>query len=172
MSRIGKKSQRSSFTLIELVLVILLISILTAISTPLFRRTFSDLIIKNAAFDLAKMVNYAQEMAIIEKVAYKMNFDFEGGKYWLTRYGPVEGPDGPSTGPDGSRYGKIEGRYGRDYFLPRGLGLSCDKEGIVFYPDGRSDEAEIKISDEKGETARFIRVKGFANRVKIVEVKE
>ncbi|MCQ9207713.1 MAG: prepilin-type N-terminal cleavage/methylation domain-containing protein, partial [Omnitrophica bacterium] len=101
---------RAGFTLIELVLVILLISILTAISTPLFRRTFSDIVLKNTAYDMAKVINYIGEMAIIEKVKYKLNLDFENGKYWITKYGLSE---------EGVVYGRVSGRYGKDFFLPR-----------------------------------------------------
>lgn len=152
---------RTGFTLIELILVILIISIITSLSLPLFRRTFSDLVFKNASFNMAQMINYAREMAIIEKKTYKLNMDSENNKYWITRYNPSAEEAG---------YEKIKGRYGKEHFMPRGLGLSFDKKEIIFYPDGRSDEAGIKISDEKTRETRILRVKGFGSRVKIEEI--
>ena len=158
----GRAAKRAlphtGFTLIELVLVILLISVLTAVSTPLFRRTFSDIVLKNAAYDMAKMITYTGEMAIIEKAKYKLNLDFENGKYWITRYGLSE---------EGAVYGRVSGRYGKDYFLPRGLSLSGALNSVVFYPDGRADEAKITIRDTKGGDGSVLEIKGFGSRVKI-----
>ena len=157
--QIGNRRPRNNtgFTLIELVLVILLISILTALSTPLFRRTFSDLILRNAALDMAKLINYAQEMAIIEKVNYKVNFNFEERKYWLTR-----------QKPEGVSYERIKGRYGKPFSLSRDLELSSDKEeGFILYPDGRSDKAKIEIRDKKNKWGRRLHVKGFGTQIEI-----
>lgn len=159
ISPIGKKTARSKgFTLIELVLVIILISVITALSAPLFSRTFSDLVIRNTALDMAKMINYAQEMAIIEKSNYKLNIDSEKAKYWITRYKPAE---------EGFLYERIKGRYGKMFFLPRGLALTCDKSGALFYPDGRSDKVEIKVRDKSSGETRIVKIKGFASRVQI-----
>jgi len=157
---IGKRSRcnKAGFTLIELVLVILLISIITALSTPLFRRTFSDLVIRNAALDMSKLINYAQEMAIIDKVPYNLNLDFETNKYWLTKYGETE---------EGLSYERIRGRFGKDFFLPRGLSLISEKSKIALYPDGRSETAQVKIVDEKAGEGRELHIKGFGNRIKI-----
>lgn len=152
----------AGFTLIELVLVVLLISVLTAISSPLFRRTFSDIVLKNAAYDMAKMITYTGEMAIIEKVRYKLNLDFENDKYWITRYGLSE---------EGAAYGRVSGRYGKDYFLPGGLSLSGALNSVVFYPDGRADEAKITIRDTEGKDGRVLGIKGFGSRVKIEKLK-
>lgn len=71
-----KRRSNSGFTLIELVLVIFLISILVALSTPLFKRTFTNLELKNVSFNIAKIISYAREMAIVERANYRINFDF------------------------------------------------------------------------------------------------
>ncbi len=144
----------TGFTLIELVLVILLISILIGLSTPIFRRTFSNLELKNTTYNISKMINYAEEMAIIDKVNYKINFDFEKGKYWITK------------GEE-----KIGGRYGRTFFLPRGLTFTGKREEITLYPDGSSGRAEIKIVDKTGEGYQ-LQIKGFGSRVQIEEIKK
>ena len=73
----------SGFTLLELTLVVLLIAVLIGLSTPLFRRTFSSIQIRNISFNIAKTVNYAQEMAIVEKVSYKLNFNYDEGSILL-----------------------------------------------------------------------------------------
>lgn len=152
----------TGFTLIELVLVIFLVSILVGLSTPLFRRTFSGLQLKDAAFNISKTVNYAQEMAIIERANYKINFDFEKGRYWLNKI------DRSGESPT---YKRIEGRYGRTYFLPKGLKLGGTSKEFVLYPDGHSDTGEIKIADRGGD-GYVVRIEGFAGRMKIEEIKK
>ena len=159
---VGAKKRQSSFTLIELILVILLISILIGLSTPLFKRTFSGLQLKNTTFNITKIINYAQEIAIVERVNYKVNFDFEEGNFWITKLD--ESGDIPV-------YKRIGGRHGRIFLLPRELIIAGKKEEIILYPDGRSDEVEIKIIDKSGES-RLLRVKGFGNQIEIEESKE
>jgi len=160
---LGSKLKKSGFTLIELVLVILLVSIITALSTPLFRRTFSDLTIKNASFDMGKMINYTQEMAIIDRVMYKLNLNFEKESYWITKETHSE---------EGVVYKRIKGRFGKIFILPRRFSLRSNKKEIVFYPDGRSDEAKIWIRDEESREERVIEVQGFGSRVTVEAVKK
>lgn len=159
---LGSKLKKGGFTLIELVLVILLVSIITALSTPLFRRTFSDLTIKNASFDMSKMINYTQEMAIIDRVTYKLNLSFEKKSYWITK---------ETSSEKGTIYKRIKGRFGKAFFLPRGYSLKSGKKELMFYPDGRSDEAKIRIRDEKSRNERIIEVKGFGGRVTVKAAK-
>jgi len=149
------------FTLIELILVILLISVLVGLSTPLFRKTFSALQIRNVVSNTTKIINYAQEMAIIEKTNYRANFDFEKEKYWLTKYVFSE---------NGSAYKKIGGKCGKTFSIPKGLTITGNDTEITFYPDGRSEKAEIRIID-KNKEGLLLRVKGFANRVEIKEIR-
>jgi len=164
-SQIGKKNPQTNhgFTLIELVLVILLISILTALSAPLFKRTFSDLVLRDASLDMAKVISYAREMAIIERVNYRLDLNFEERKYRITRYNP--------SGED-ARYEKIKGRHGKDFILASGLGLSAGENKLVFYPDGRSDKLTIKIRDGKTGEGRILEVKGFGSAVEIKRIKK
>ena len=156
--RARQPGARIGFTLIELVLVILLISILTGLSTPLFRRTFSDILLRNAAFDMSKLINYAQEMAIIDKLSYKLNLELEKNEYRLTRR---------NIAGEATSFETIKGRYGKVYSLPGDMELDCDKEEVLFYPDGRSDEVEIEIRDKKKGTGRKLTVKGFGAQLEI-----
>ncbi|MBL7156753.1 MAG: prepilin-type N-terminal cleavage/methylation domain-containing protein [Candidatus Omnitrophica bacterium] len=153
---------RAGFTLIELILVALLISILISLSTPLFRRTFSDIQLKNTAFNMARMINYMREIAIIERANYKLNLDHKKGTYWIMKL------DSFGEKPV---YKRIGGRYGRTFSLPEGLRFGDKVKKIVFYPDGRSNEAEIKIVDKNGE-GRILHVKGFGSEIEIKDIIE
>jgi len=164
MSRIGKsrRPNRAAFTLIELILVILIISILISLSSPLLKKRFSDLELQNTTFNLSGTINYAQEMAIVEKANYRLNFDFDKGRYWITKLGSTDDTD---------LYKRIGGRYGKVFFIPKGLTLSGKDNEITLYPDGRSSRAEIKIIS-KDRQGSVLRVKGFGSNVEIADIKD
>jgi len=151
-----------------LILVILLIAVITGLSIPLFRNSFADLNLKNASFNIAKIANYAQEMAIVERASYKLNFDLREGKFWLTR------DDVPDETPN---YERIKGSYGEDFSLSRGLEfIAFSSQGqqslnygeVFFYPDGRCSRGQITIVNKKGQE-RILSLEDFGSRVSIEE---
>jgi len=156
MKRKNNFSQKG-FTLVELILVILLVSVIVGISTPLFRRTFSGLELKNSSHNIVKLINYVQEMSIIDKLSYKINFAFDQGTFWITR-----------RGEDTEIFEKLVGKYGRIFSLPRGISISGEKQAITFYPDGRCDGGELTLSEKNGQTL-VLSVKGFGSRVEVKE---
>lgn len=162
---IGKKGHRNNhhkaFTLIELVLITLIILILIGLSTPLFRRSFSDLTLKDSSYTISKLINYGQEKAIIERKNFKMHFNFQDRNYGLLE---LDNSTEPPT------YKRIGGRFGRTFTLPQGILFKGSKNEVIFYPDGHSDEGNIDIFNTKGEGYRIM-IKGFGSRVEIKEVK-
>jgi len=151
---------QQGFTLLELVLVISLILLIAGFSGPLFRRTFSDLELKNTVYNLSKIINYAQEMAIIERTNYKIIFNDEENKYWLTK---LDTKDAESI------YKRIGGKYGRTFRLPESFTLFYEKEYVTLYPDGQADKYKIKIFDKSGHGYE-LNVKGFGNQVVTEEI--
>jgi len=157
--RVQKKA--FGFTLIELAIVVLLISVLVGLSTPLFRRTFSDIELKNSSYDIAKLINYAQETAVIEKANYRMNFDTDRGKYWLTKLDLSE---------ESPRYKRLKDKYGRVFSAPEGSILRIKHNEITLYPNGRSDAAELVIAN-KNQEGYVLRVKGSGSNILIERFK-
>jgi Tfp pilus assembly protein FimT len=155
-----KKAKSNAFTLIELTLVTLLLLVLIGLSIPLFKNTFSDLALKNSSFDISKLINYAQEMAVLERKNFRITFDFQKGKYQLFE---IDGSANPPV------YKKVRGRFGRQFGLPQGASLTGSSNGIRFYPDGHCDELKLNvlIKDEGYSLA----VKRFGNVVEVKEVK-
>jgi len=152
--------KNKGFTLIELVLVVFLISVLVALSTPLFKRTFTDLQLRNTVYNVTKTINYAREMAIIERSNYKINFNFKKGEYWITRL--------HRTG-EKSIYKRTGGRYGRIFSLPEGIYFNARDDEMLFYPDGRAEEIELKIygKDKKG---YLLKIKSFGKGVELRKI--
>ncbi|MDO8524986.1 MAG: hypothetical protein Q7S07_00670 [Candidatus Omnitrophota bacterium] len=159
------------FTLIELTLVTVIILALVGLSIPLFKNTFRDLSAKDAAFNISKLVTYAQEKAVIGGKNYKIIFDFKSRRYQLLESG---------QSVDGLIYNKTKDRFGKAFILPRGLffydpgagGRNIEegyKRQVVFFPDGHCDELLIGVVDNKG-TGYEITLKGFGGFVKIKEI--
>ncbi|OGW92771.1 MAG: hypothetical protein A3K16_06000 [Omnitrophica bacterium RIFCSPLOWO2_01_FULL_45_24] len=146
----------AGFTLIELTLVTLLVLILIGLSTPIFKKTFSDLSARDTSFGISKLINYAQEMAVLERKNYKIAFDFKNGKYQLLE---AVSPAKPPV------YKKAAGRFGKLFGLPQGLSLSGDRNGVIFYPDGHCDEIRVNVSTKSG--GYSVILKRFGNMVEI-----
>ena len=155
------KSLVWGFTLIELVLVTLLVMVLAGLVSPLFKKTFRNLEAQNAASNLAKMINYGQEMAVIEKRNYRLDIDYERGGYYLMKW--------DEAAPSGAAYANVQGRYGRTFYIPDRFKMTSTDSNIVFYPDGRSEEAEIRIADKDGR-AHIISIRAFAMETEINEI--
>lgn len=152
MLRIGrpKTPKNRGFTFIELVLVSIIILVLVGLSTPLFRRSFSGVQLKQTCQNLTQLMRYLQAKAIAERNILRLNFDFAQGTFWPT----VE--DEESVG----KFKRIKGRWGATVKAAEGVAIEALEEisvsegvpYISFYPDGSSDKTKIKISDNKGKS--------------------
>ena len=129
-------SRAAGYALIELILVAVIIAILVSVSTPLFRRTFSDLEIRNASFNLARLISFAQQRSIADGVPYKLMLDKKKSHYRFLKLSEDRNQG----------YVALEGRYGRYFLLPPNIILRTDKREVIFYPDGHSDKAAITLS--------------------------
>ena len=163
---------RAGFTLIELTLVAVIILALVGLSVPLFRKTFSDLSAKDAAFTISKLISYAQEKSVIDRENYKMTFNFTANQYQLFE---------SKQAADKFIYTKVNNRFGRVFTLPQGLSFKDPlgeqahqkdeeyKKDIVFYLDGHCDSLVIEILDKSGFGYK-VTSKGFGSLVEIKEV--
>lgn len=163
------KSKRPGFTFIELMLVAILIGIVVGISTPIFRRTFGHLQLDDTCHNIAKLMRYAQQRAVVEREAYRLRFDSSRGTYWLEVEKAEVDPLRTSKA-----FVPIRGRFGKRYPIPRGIVVTFKEEdvtAITFYPDGRADNVTIYVSDQKANayTLKTARRIGY---VKVVEGRE
>ncbi len=136
------KAKEKGLTFIELILVISILSILTAISTPLFRHTFDNLQVRNLCRDISKLSRYAQERAIMEQVVHRINFDINSKEYWVSI---AKDPLNPE------KFTTLNNKLGRKRRFSPNILLECTKPYTVFYQDGRADELTIYVSGADGE---------------------
>ena len=128
-------------TFIELILVISILSILTAISTPLFRHTFDNLQVRNLCQDISKLTKYVQERAIMEQVIHRIDFDVNSKEYWVSIAKDPLNPENFIT---------LNNKLGRKRRFSPNIVFECAKPYVVFYQDGRVDELTMYVSGANG----------------------
>ena len=135
------------FTLLELVLVLLLISVVLAMAAPSLRGFVRARQTADAASQLLAMTQWARSQAAAEGRSYRLNVDAQAGAYWLS----VE---------RGGAFVELDGEYGRHFRLPDGVAAGLETPAddsadyIQFHPNGRCDEATIELRGRQGEVFR------------------
>lgn len=152
--------RRNGFTLIELLIVVILISILTALTVPRFQRTAADFQLKNASFNLYKVIQYARERALVERRDFQLRFDFNKRNWQLLS--AFEKDDAP---PD---FRPVDGRFGRVSTLSEGLSLEGKIDRLTCHPDGNCDPSAFHIIGTEG--AYEISIENLGGIVRIREM--
>ena len=154
-------SKRKGFTLIELLIVSVIILALVSFSTPLFRKTFTDLELKEAVSNISKLMGLAQQRAIIERYRYRLLFDFEGRQYRLSR---IEG--------EGQNIKALKDSFGRPFKIPQSVDVKGNTKEIVFYPDGscgspgaERDVIELELTNKNENTMTISVIEATGNVV-------
>jgi Tfp pilus assembly protein FimT len=163
---IGKKQRQRSrsnlgFTFIELVLVILIVLVLTGLSSPLFSRAYAAMELDVASHRIAQKIEFAREMAIRERVAYKVCFNFEKRTSWIEKRSISDSPE----------FAKIKARVQDRSPLSPNLKISGTKTEIVLKPDGTSDNVQLLMQNKKGK-GLVIEIVEAGGLVKIYDDKE
>ena len=132
--------RRSGFTLIELVLVMLVITIVIAMVAPTFHATSRGRRAGDTATQVVALANYARSQAITQGKTYRLNLDTDSGVYELS-----------------SRdYDTFETLNNWSFVVPAGVQITSDIQSqqdgtyIEFRPTGRTDPATIRVSDDDG----------------------
>lgn len=131
---------RAGFTLIELLLVIIIIGILSAVSIPIFKNSFSDLQLSDTSYNLARLMRYAQQRSIVERVNYRLNFDQQLTRFWLTRNSNPQSPE---------VYSRLSDKTGKVTLIPPKVKIETESYSVNFYPDGKIDKVTIYLSSPK-----------------------
>jgi len=140
LGRFGSKS----FTIIEVVLVILVVAIIAGLAVPRFSRTYADLALKTTAEEIAQLMRYAQSRAIIKGKEVRLETDAGLSVYYLTEQADDQKQEG---GED--TFVRFEGRFGRVFGIPSLMEVKRDKDYVSFYPDGSIDKQYLNVCNEK-----------------------
>jgi prepilin-type N-terminal cleavage/methylation domain-containing protein len=152
--------KRAAFTLIELMVVLVIISIMSAVIVGEMGGTFHDALLRSTGRQLTSVFSLASSRAISQDRMHQVRFDRATRRYAIeTRrhgeYVPVESVGGS----EGAIDSHIVLRF-------RGEGL---KDAISFYPDGTADEGEVELRDPEG-FGVALRINPITSRVQIIEL--
>jgi type II secretion system protein H len=177
----------SAFTLIELMVVMVLIGIMTAMILPEMKGTYEDALLRSTSRELVSVCDLASSHAVSVNQAVRLRLDRKTGRYSIERRGPDHGPEGRFVaarevlGGEGELDSRISIEIhktsdeaseaaGQESFQPRGGAPSEPQgDGITFYPDGTADASEIVLRDRDG-FRLALRINPVTARVRIIEL--
>jgi prepilin-type N-terminal cleavage/methylation domain-containing protein len=136
--------KQGGFTLMELILVLVVISMVLGLCSPSLRGFFASRQTADAAGNILLLTKWARSEAVSQGHRCRVNFDPAAGTYWLT----VQ---------EGGAFVPVRHDLGRRYQMPEGavVAVRCEVAGaspsyVQFYPSGRSDTAAIEIAGRQG----------------------
>jgi prepilin-type N-terminal cleavage/methylation domain-containing protein len=159
-----KKTGRAGFTLIELIVVLVLIGILTALILPEMRGSFSDSILKSTSRNLVQALHLASSRAIISNQPHRLRLESGTGQFRVEKMvyeGNKEGEFRPLQKGAGTE-GKINSRLhfevrknpnapkASPYFSSASSETDGARDAITFHPDGTAEDAQILLEDREG----------------------
>ena len=160
---------RKGFTLLELLVVLVIISIMAAFVGPRIAGSMSSLTLKTAAKKVAASLRYARSQATSESRPYFVLFDTDKGRLTIKpgqtatkedkEKEAAEGEQDPGTSEEIADDNPIKDRF-KVYALPEGVRfdkvISDENEAasdifqIVFFPNGGSSGGEVLLENDRG----------------------
>ena len=146
------------FTLIELMVVLALIGLMTAMIIPEMKGTFEDSLLRSSSRELVNVFNLAYSRAVTLNVEHRVRIEKSTGKYFIEKQIPGRGKDAYApVGDVPGAQGRIDERISIEFQRPgeetSALGNETplisenetpthDRgEAIAFYPDGTTGRA-------------------------------
>ena len=142
------------FTLLELIVVLVLISVMAAFVGPKLTGSMSNMGLKTACKTISASLRYARSRATSERIPYAALFDFENNRLTIEADQNSFKEDAEKEGDDEADKNKP-----RSYLLPDGVELEKAISGgdefdseifkIVFFPAGCSSGGDVILRNER-----------------------
>ncbi len=183
-----RASRKSGFTLMELMVVLVLIGIMTAMILPEMKGTYEEALLSSTGRELANVLGVAYSRAVTVHQPHRVRLDKITHRYSIERR--VHGSHGQSSfapvrdlpGGEGTMDVRISielRKPGEDFSdasdadsllaSKGGMSFRDGDEAIVFYPDGTADAREIQLEDRDG-FRLVLRINPTTARVQIMEL--
>jgi prepilin-type N-terminal cleavage/methylation domain-containing protein len=176
----GSGNRPPGFTLVELMVVVAVLLVLTALMAGQFGSTYQGELLRSAGLELMGAMKLAWSEAITTHSIHRVRLDPPSGRWWIE--GPRRGEYGVeeyaplSSLNDAS--GRIDGRVAMEVRSPGELpgqagppsylaGGRRPAEVILFRPDGTADGLEILLRDQEG-SRLALRINPTTARVRAV----
>ena len=131
----------AGFTLLELVLVLFIIAVALSVAAPKLRGWSRGRELRDAADQFISVTRYARASAAANCQVYRITIDPQSNTYQLSKR------DGQNFIAEGSDLGDVQR-------LPSGYRLETSaKESVIdFFPSGRTQPAQVKLTAANGES--------------------
>ena len=129
------------FSLLEIILVVLILSVIATLSLPQFSSMLSSLKFKQTVDDIAFLMRYAQSRAAVDGNVVRLEFSPDYKQYWLSK----QSEDAKFTDP---QFEDLSGRFGGVRNISPDVSLTIKTLYVQFYADGRIDPVDIDICSE------------------------
>jgi prepilin-type N-terminal cleavage/methylation domain-containing protein len=157
---VGRSNRPSGFTLVELAVVLLLVSVILGLVLPEASSLLLDRDIKASCRRLAGSVSYARNQAMLEGRAWELVLDLDAGTFWTVPAGETEGLEAKTP--------KERSLSGQCRFLDvrmTGEGIrSAGRVVLHFQPKGLAEPAAIHLAGP-GDQVQTIIIKAFNARL-------
>jgi general secretion pathway protein H len=167
------RSKPEGFTLIEMIIVLVILSVMTALVVPRLTKSLSRMNLEGTVRRVASALRLARSLAVTEKVTYLALFDMNADSLTVTSYQqtPKE-EDSPELEADRAVMPKV-------YILKDGIhlkeGVALNGESVTdgafrmaFFPGGGTSGGKVVLGDDEGRSFS-VSVDRIAGSVKINE---
>lgn len=177
------RASRPGFTLIELMVVITIIGIMTALMIPEMKGSFQDALLRSSGRDLINLFDLAYSRSVSLNQLRRVRLDEATGRYLvekqvlengLENFVPVDDMPGNKGGLDPRIRVEFrpDGDASSDESSPAGVATTGSRSTealISFYPDGTADAGEILLRDRDG-FRLLLQINPVTARVHVVEM--
>jgi len=182
-AHLSSRGSFAGFTLIELMVVITIIGIMTAMMIPEMKGSFQDALLRSTGRELINVFDLACSRAVSLNQTRRVLLDETTGRYQVEKQVMENGQETfvPADDVQGEK-GRLDSRITMEFRQPMEIspdenvsapfpvsGNAPSGTTITFYPDGTADAGEIVLRD-RGGFRLGLQINPVTARVRVIEM--